>query len=212
MAPTGFHDLLAGEAFGLAPYPLDCSARALHADPQHQRLMRRPVRRAVGLTRYWLRVSFLDAPDRVRTGLLDTLADADVVGSHPTMAMVTAPICRHFVADRPGAFTFAPVAHVLPRCRAAIVSGALGTLAAALGNGVPVVVLPQLFDQVWHGGQVSRLGVGALARSPAGAVGAVARLEAEPSYAERARALAAAMAGEDGAAALADAFEETVLA
>jgi rhamnosyltransferase subunit B len=384
VVPTGFHDLLGGEAFGLTPYPLDCSPRALHADPEHQRLMRHPVRRVIGLSRYWLRAAFLDATDRVRAELLDTLADADVVVSHPTMAMVTAPICRHLgtplvvghlfpmmiptaewafpvdrwspdlgatanlaawrlftagagalfndrdinafrrtlgqpprrgnsahawdeadrtvvlvsphyagpppadwppsltwggfshwpgpadqevdpavdayldagdppvlvtlgtsaatgagaafaaiaegldrlglrslllvgteenraaVAHRPGAFTFAPVAHVLPRCRAAIVSGALGTLAAALGKGVPVVVLPQLFDQVWHGGQVARHGVGTLARSPAGAVRAVARLDADPSYAERARALAAALAGEDGATALADAVDETV--
>ena len=48
VVPTGFHDLLGGEAFRLAPYPLDCSPRVLHADPEHQRLMRHPVRRATG--------------------------------------------------------------------------------------------------------------------------------------------------------------------
>ena len=107
---------------------------------------------------------------------------------------------------------FAEIITSAIRCRAAIVSGSLGTLAAALGRGVPVVVLPQLFDQVWHGGRVSRLGVGALARSPAGAVRAVARLDGDPSVAARARAFAAALAREDGATALADAVEETLAA
>ena len=40
------------------------------------------------------------------------------------------------VKGREGAFVFAPVARVLPRCRVAVVSGALGTLAAALSAGV----------------------------------------------------------------------------
>lgn len=111
------------------------------------------------------------------------------------------------VADRDGAFTFAPLARVLPRCRAAVVSGSLGTLAAALAAGLPVVVVPQLFDQVWHGGQVERLGVGLLARRTRDVAGAVARIEADPGYRRRAGELAAKMGAEDGPGALADAVE-----
>jgi UDP:flavonoid glycosyltransferase YjiC (YdhE family) len=111
---------------------------------------------------------------------------------------------------RQGAFTFAPVTRVLSRCRVAVVSGALGALAAALSAGVPVVVVPQLFDQVWHGRRVEELGVGIFARRPRDVAAAVARIEADPGYRRRAGALAAAMAGEDGAGALTDAVESVL--
>ena len=56
-APAGFHDLLAGERFSLATYPVDFSARAMHADPVHQRLMRHPFLNQARLGRYWVRAS-----------------------------------------------------------------------------------------------------------------------------------------------------------
>src|SRR5205823_12079565 len=108
---------------------------------------------------------------------------------------------------RSGAFAFTPLSRVLHRCRSAVVSGALGTLAAALGAGLPVVVLPQLFDQVWHGGRIEDLGVGAMAWRPGRVPAAVAQIEANPEYGERARELAERMAGEDAAAVLVDAVE-----
>lgn len=111
------------------------------------------------------------------------------------------------VRDRPGAVAFAPITQLLPRCRVAVVSGALGGLAAALAAGVPVVIHPQLFDQVWHGRRVEQLGVGVMARKASDVGAAVKRIVDDPSYAERARALAAAMAGEDGSRVLADAVE-----
>jgi UDP:flavonoid glycosyltransferase YjiC (YdhE family) len=114
------------------------------------------------------------------------------------------------LAGRDGVFVFAPITQLLSRCRVAVVSGALGALSAALSAGVPVVVVPQLFDQLWHGGRVEQLGVGLMAHKPEAVVKAVARIEADPSFAERARALAARMVGEDGAAALADATESIV--
>ena len=114
------------------------------------------------------------------------------------------------LAGRDGVFTFAPLADVLPRCRAVVASGSLGTVAAALTAGVPVVVVPQLFDQVWHGDRVQRLGVGQMALRTSRVGRAVARIEGDASYRERAAALAARMAGEDGAGALADAVESVL--
>ena len=381
LAPAGFHGLLGGERFGLATYPLDCSARVLHADPEHRRLMRHPVRNATRLARYWMRVAFLDDPGAVRAGVLAALDGADAVLVHPTLACVVAPVAHHLgvpvavghlfpmmvptaarafpvdrhapdlgpranralwrsftwasgvalhdralndwrrslgaaprrgnafgawaeaerlvmlvsphyageapadwppvtwagfshwggpagagaladdvgayldagdapvlvtlgtsaatgagrwfarVADgidrlglrslllvgdpanlaalggRAGAFAFAPLAPALRRSRVAVVSGSLGSLAAALAAGVPVVVVPQLFDQVWHGGRVEALGVGVLARRARDVAPAVARIEADPGYRQRAAALAAAMAGEDAAATTADVVE-----
>ena len=109
---------------------------------------------------------------------------------------------------RDGVFVFAPLAQVLPRCRAAVVSGAIGTLAAALGAGLPVVVLPQLFDQVWHGGRVEELGVGTMAWRASAVPSSVARIVADDTYRERARELSARMANEDGAAGIVDAVED----
>jgi len=90
------------------------------------------------------------------------------------------------------------------------VSGAVGTLGAALSAGIPVVVLPQLFDQIWHGRRVERLGVGIMVTRPSKVAAAVTTLLADPRYTERARALADKLRTEDGAAALVDAVEATI--
>jgi UDP:flavonoid glycosyltransferase YjiC (YdhE family) len=110
----------------------------------------------------------------------------------------------------PGTFEFAPVGAVADRCAAAVVSGALGTLAAALTAGLPVVVLPQLFDQVWHGHRVEELGVGIMVTRPEKVAGAVARLLGDPRYGARARELAGSMRPEDGAGSLVAAVEATI--
>lgn len=102
------------------------------------------------------------------------------------------------VQGHEGAFTFAPLHLVLSRCRSAVVSGSLGTLAAVLSAGLPVVVVPQLFDQVWHGGRVEQLGVGVLARRPSGVGNAIERIESDPSYATRAVELAETLNAHDG--------------
>ena len=384
LAPAGFHSVLRGEKFELATYPLDFSAAAMHADPEHVRLMRHPFVNQTRLARYWMRTSWSNDPAAAGDALLTTIKGADAVVSHPTFASVVAPTCQHLdvpliighlfpmmiptaswlppvgrtspslghtanratwrmfgwasgrllhdrqlnayrrslglpdkagntlvgwetaartvmlasthyygdppgdwpamswggfsawagppasqgldpaveayldagdspvllslgsaaatgageafatmaagldrlglwslalVGDpanldalrgRAGAFLFAPVASVLPRCRVAVVSGAIGTLAAALSAGVPVVVVPQLFDQVWHAGRVEQLGVGIGVWRARDVAKAVARIIADPGYTGRARALAARMAGEDGATALADATEEVL--
>lgn len=111
------------------------------------------------------------------------------------------------VGQRDGAVTFAPVTQLLPRCSVAVVSGALGGVAAALSAGVPVVIHPQLFDQVWHGRRVEDLGVGLMAKRTGQVAAAAKRINDDPGYAERARALAAKMAGEDGSGAMVRAVE-----
>jgi UDP:flavonoid glycosyltransferase YjiC (YdhE family) len=110
----------------------------------------------------------------------------------------------------PGTFEFAPVTAVAHRCSAAVVSGALGTLAAALTAGLPVVVLPQLFDQVWHGHRVEELGVGIMVTRPDKVAHAVTRLLRDPHYREQARELADSLRPEDGAGSLVTAVETTI--
>ena len=136
-------------------------------------------------------------------------AELDAIGLR-SLLLVGDPANLTSVRDRAGAFVFAPVTEVLPRCRVAVVSGALGALAAALTAGVPVVVVPQLFDQVWHGRRVEELGVGVMARRPRDVAAAVARIEADPGYCDRSTAFAAAVAGEDGPGAVVDAVESVL--
>ncbi len=69
------------------------------------------------------------------------------------------------LAGQPGVVPFAPLTKVLPRRRAAVLSGALGSVAAPLAEGIPIVNHPQLWDQFRRGLQVAKLGVGALARN-----------------------------------------------
>lgn len=114
------------------------------------------------------------------------------------------------VEGHPAAVPFAPLAELLPRCSVAVVSGALGGVAAALTAGVPLVVHPQLFDQVWHGARVEELGVGLLARKAEHVGPAVARIAADPGFAARARSLAQRLTDEDGARVAADAAEALV--
>ena len=128
-------------------------------------------------------------------------ADLDRAGTRSVL-LVGDPANLAAVADRPGAVTFAPVTKLLPRCQVAVVSGALGGVAAALTAGVPVVVVPQLFDQVWHGRRVEDLGVGFMARRSGQVGNAVLRIQRDPSIADRARALGARLQQEDGAAAM----------
>jgi UDP:flavonoid glycosyltransferase YjiC (YdhE family) len=386
LTAAGFHPMLAGEKFKLATYPLDFSAAAMHADPEHEALMRHPFRNQTQLGKYWMRVSFSNDPVAVADTLRDTLTGADVLVTHPTFGSVSVPMAKHLgvpivvgqlfpmmiptaswgpplakrppragargnrlmwrllaegtgpiladkainkyratigqpkvrgnafknwmdadrtvvmvsrhyygeappdwpsvtwggfshwagppamrdapldreieqylaageppvlvtlgssaatgagdafatmadgldrlglrslllvgnednlmaVRNRDGAFVFAPIAKVLPRVRAAVVSGALGTVGAALAAGVPVVIQPQLFDQVWHGGRVEDLGVGKLAWRARDVAKKVAEIEADPGYRERAQALAAQMSDENGAVALADAVESVL--
>jgi rhamnosyltransferase subunit B len=378
--------MLAGEKFDLATYGLDFSASAMHADPEHQKLMRHPFRNQLRLAPYWMRVSFSTDPVAARESLVQAIKGADALVTHPTFASVTVPMAKHLgvpvvagqlfpmmiptaswgpplgkrspnagarlnrlmwrvmgkgsglvlhdkqinayratighppvrgnafhnwmdadrtvvlvsrhyygdaapdwppvtwggfshwpgppavrdapldpaieaylaagdppvlvtlgssaatgagdafaamaagldrvglrslllvgndenleaVRGREGAFVFAPLAKVLPRVRVAVVSGALGSLAAALAAGVPVVLLPQLFDQVWHGGRVEDLGVGKMVWRARDVAKAVATIDGDPGYRHRAQALAANMASEDGPAALADAVESVL--
>ena len=109
---------------------------------------------------------------------------------------------------RPGVVEFAPITKLLPRCRAAVVSGALGSVAAAITAGVPMVVHPQLVDQRWHGGRVRDLGIGLMARRTDQVAPAVGRLLAEPGFASAAATLSSDIVGQDGTIAAADVIEE----
>ncbi len=377
--PEGFRPLTEGEPFGLHPYALDASPAALHADPEHQRIVQHPFRHMLAFGRLLMERGLLDDVDGAVATLQAGFAGADVVVTHPVFASVTVPVarsmgipvvCGHLfpmtiptgswgppagrrsvpvrgrvaraawsavdagsdvvfagsrvnevrrrlgaaprrgaatsawtesdrtvvlasehwfgssppdwpahrwggftawappggvlddevasylhdgkppvlvtlgtsaasdaaarfrrlrddlveigqrpllltgptvelgsLADEPGVFPFAPIDQVAPHCSAAVISGALGGLAATLRAGLPTVVHPQLFDQVWTAGHAERLGIGLHARATRRVAGAVQRVLDDPEVGRRAQGLAQAMRDEDGALVCAEVVE-----
>ena len=116
--------------------------------------------------------------------------------------------------DRPGVWPHVPISRVLPRCRAVVHVGGLGTLAAILSGGAPALVLPQTPESRWSARRVEELGVGiglsrrALRRGPLRR--ALTRLLDDARCATRARDFARLLEGEDGATNAADEIERLV--
>ena len=71
---------------------------------------------------------------------------------------------HHIPADLPPGVRyvpFAPFSRILPRCRALVHHGGIGTLSQALAAGVPQLVMPMAHDQWDNAARLKRLGVGA---------------------------------------------------
>jgi UDP:flavonoid glycosyltransferase YjiC (YdhE family) len=107
---------------------------------------------------------------------------------------------------------FIPYAELMPRVAALVTNGGYGTVQHALSEGVPIVVAGATEDKPENAARVAWSGVGIRirAQSPTPdqirtAVRAVLR---EPSYGERARAIAAQMAGYDAPRTAADMLEQ----
>jgi UDP:flavonoid glycosyltransferase YjiC (YdhE family) len=116
------------------------------------------------------------------------------------------------------ALAVGPVSHALlfPRVAAAVHHGGAGTTSAAARAGLPQVLVPHLFDQFLWGRSVAQAGVGlAVARKGLTATSlatALAQVLERPSFAERARALGAAVRARDAGARMVQALEGIVRA
>ena len=64
------------------------------------------------------------------------------------------------LGDRPGVWPFVPVGPLLPRVRGVVHAGAHGMNSLVLEAGLPSVVVPALFDQLWHARRHETLGTG----------------------------------------------------
>jgi rhamnosyltransferase subunit B len=112
------------------------------------------------------------------------------------------------------AFDYAPYGELLPRARAVVHQGGIGTTAQGLRAGVPSLVVPFSHDQFDNGSRVARTGAGRwLARSKYNAATAERELRAvltDESYTSRAAEVGRQVRSEDGATAAADAIEEVL--
>ena len=112
------------------------------------------------------------------------------------------------------AFDYAPYGELLPRARAVVHQGGIGTTAQGLRAGIPSLVVPFSHDQFDNGARVARVGAGrVLPRSKYNAASAARELRAmlaDGSYTTRAAEAGRRIRAEDGAAAAADAIEEVL--
>ena len=103
--------------------------------------------------------------------------------------------------------TYAPYSALFPLAAAIIHQGGIGTLGQALRSGRPQLIVPFFGDQPDNAARAAHLGVARVLRrkgySIQRASRSLASLLNDPRYLERARAVALAMAGEDGAGAAA---------
>lgn len=106
---------------------------------------------------------------------------------------------------------YAPLSALLPRAAALIHHGGIGTVAQALGAGVPQLVVPVAFDHFDEGRRLQRLGVGAVLNrrrfTPARAARTLSRLLASEAVARACATARARMTREDGITAACDEIE-----
>jgi rhamnosyltransferase subunit B len=112
------------------------------------------------------------------------------------------------------AFDYAPYGEVLPRARAVVHQGGIGTTAQGLRAGIPALVVPFSHDQFDNGSRVERTGAGRmLPRSKYNAASATRELRAlltDEGYTTRAAEVGRQVRAEDGAVAAAVAIEEVL--
>ena len=112
------------------------------------------------------------------------------------------------------AFDYAPYGELLPRARAVVHQGGIGTTAQGLRAGIPSLVVPFSHDQFDNGSRVARSGAGRmLARPKYNSTSAARELRAmltDESYTSRAAEVGRQVRSENGAVAAADAIEEVL--
>lgn len=109
------------------------------------------------------------------------------------------------------ALPFAPYSHIFPCCAAVIHHGGIGTAAQCLRYGVPALVVPWGFDQLYTGGRLARMGAGLMLPrrryTRDHATTALSRLLHDAAFTTAAHAIRDQIAREDGVNALCDAVE-----
>ncbi|MEP6753073.1 MAG: glycosyltransferase [Candidatus Dormiibacterota bacterium] len=121
----------------------------------------------------------------------------------------------HLILDSGvAAWPYIPLSRLLPHASMVVHHSGIGTAVTTIRHGLGAVAIPASFDQWYNAARVRALGVGRTIKFNdltverlAKAIGGVAN---DPSYGERARALAAAMAGEDGVGRACDEIEALV--
>ena len=114
------------------------------------------------------------------------------------------------------AFQYLPYSAVFPHAAAVVHQAGIGTLAQALSAGRPQLIVPVAFDQPDNARRAVKLGVARVLPfqkvTAARLVTALRPLLADSAYAQRAAAVAATLAQENGAARAVDEIERVLAA
>ena len=111
------------------------------------------------------------------------------------------------VSARHGLWPFVPLRGLTKYGRAIVHSGAHGSNALAVEAGLPSLIVPCLFDQLWHARHHELLGTGIHLRRRLNLHAALTRLTTDRQLTERARAMGEQVRTEDGTTAAADSVE-----
>lgn len=84
---------------------------------------------------------------------------------------------------------FVPLGDLLPQVDAVISVGGIGTVLAAIGAGLPLVLFPRMADQPFNAQQVVRAGVGVTINNPDAAGPAINNILDRPSYQNAAKTM-----------------------
>lgn len=171
--------------------------------------------------------TFLDAGEPALLVTLGTLAasvnperfqlaiDAAAAAGLRTLSLCSTQLIADALSTRNDAaqhmaVPFAPLSQVLPHVRAVVHSGSHGTNSMTLAAGLPSIIVPSIFDQVWHARRQEELGTGIHVPKARNLGDALARLVGDPSMAARAKEFATALADEDGVTMTTDRIEDVL--
>lgn len=131
------------------------------------------------------------------------VADAlDAIGKRGLFLTSNAAIAKRVsaggISRAHGVWPFVPLAPLLERATAVVQSGAHGTNALTLAAGLPSVIVPCLFDQLWHARRQAELGTGIWVRRQRDLASAVAHAVGDVALAANARDLGGPIRAEDG--------------
>jgi UDP:flavonoid glycosyltransferase YjiC (YdhE family) len=101
---------------------------------------------------------------------------------------------------------YVPLPDVLPRCGAVVTHGGAGTMLAALGHGVPLLVVPQGADQFVNADRVAAAGAGMVNETGENLSEDVRRILQQPQYITAAQQIAEEIASMPSAASVASAL------
>jgi UDP:flavonoid glycosyltransferase YjiC (YdhE family) len=178
----------------------DYPANVVHAGPLG--VTRAPQERSTPEGRPLVLLSFSTTVMQGQEALIQRVCDA-LDGQAVDAILTLGPAVSAEAIRTPCNIEASPYAdhdHLLPRCKAVITHGGLGTTLRALAHGKPLLLLPLGRDQQFNAGRVVELGAGIclpIETSSGEIASALVTLLAQPQYSDAATDAATAIAADE---------------